>query len=193
MNRRLFEGSLLAALILFGIVCRVWFRDIPNFMPVAAISLFAGYVFRSRLVAAMAPLGIMLGSDLFLEKYQWQMAVVVYAAIAFPLVFGGLLRNRLRMSSETNLAGAAMSVVALFGCSLFSSLLFFALTNFAWWPWSSYAQTWDGLIQCYSAGLPFFRYTLAGDLGFAAILFGGYALALRAEWVPTGEKAVARA
>ena len=89
MKRRLFEALLIAALIVFGVVCRVCFRDIPNFMPVAAVALFAGYVCRSRLLAAIAPLGIMTISDLFLEKYQWQMALVVYAAISLPLVFGG--------------------------------------------------------------------------------------------------------
>ena len=30
-------------------------------------------------------------------------------------------------------------------------------------------------MKCYAYALPFFRYTLAGDLGFAAVLFGAHA------------------
>jgi hypothetical protein len=40
-----------------------------------------------------------------------------------------------------------------------------------------YEHTWAGLIQCYAMAIPFFRYTLCGDLFFAVTLFGSYAVA----------------
>ena len=73
---------------------------------------------------------------------------------------------------------AAAATGGLLGCSLGASVWFFLATNFAHWVfYDMYAKTAAGLLQCYAAALPFFRYTLAGDLGFACLLFGGYALA----------------
>jgi hypothetical protein len=37
-----------------------------------------------------------------------------------------------------------------------------------------YPMTWGGLLACYVAALPFFRNTLLGDLGYAALMFGSY-------------------
>jgi hypothetical protein len=35
-----------------------------------------------------------------------------------------------------------------------------------------YPKTLSGLATCYAAGVPFFRNTAAGDMLFAAIMFG---------------------
>ena len=39
-----------------------------------------------------------------------------------------------------------------------------------------YPRTLGGLEACYVAAIPFFQNTLAGDLFYAALLFGGFAL-----------------
>ena len=41
----------------------------------------------------------------------------------------------------------------------------------------TYERGLAGLWHCYVAAIPFFRYTLTGDMIFAVVLFGGYALA----------------
>ena len=57
------------------------------------------------------------------------------------------------------------------------SLLFFAVSNFAVWAFGGmYPPTFAGLIACYVAALPFLPQTVAGDLVWTAILFGGAAL-----------------
>jgi hypothetical protein len=64
---------------------------------------------------------------------------------------------------------------------LASSVLFFLITNFAVWLYRRgevYADSWAGLLACYEAGLLFFRWMLVGDLFFAAVVFGSYALAV---------------
>jgi hypothetical protein len=40
-----------------------------------------------------------------------------------------------------------------------------------------YPQTGSGLVACYVAAIPFFQNTVAGDLFYAALLFGGFRLA----------------
>jgi hypothetical protein len=57
--------------------------------------------------------------------------------------------------------------------SLFSSALFFLVTNFAFF-YGSYSHNLSGIMAAYVNGLPFFRGTVLGDLGYTAALFGGY-------------------
>ena len=62
-----------------------------------------------------------------------------------------------------------------------ASVQFFLVTNFGEWvrPESMYPPTLTGLVDCYVLGLPFFGFTLVGDLCFSALLFGTYALLSR--------------
>ncbi|MDX1947080.1 MAG: DUF6580 family putative transport protein [Pirellulaceae bacterium] len=183
MSRRAWiELVVFAGLVLAGAGARVFYRELPNFAPIAAISLFAGYYFRSAVLAVLTPLLAMLASDLFIGGYEWQMMLVVYGMLVLPVAFRGPLRRWLRFEK-----GRPAKVVAALGgllaCSLLSSLLFFLATNFAWWPWSTmYEHNWAGLLRCYENGLPFFRHTLAGDLFFGTMLFGGYAWAVAWGW-----------
>jgi hypothetical protein len=135
----------------------------PNFTPVAATALFGSFLFGRR-IALIIPIAAMLVSDLFIGFYEWKIMVVVYAALAFPVLFGKFLKGKLHP--------AKIAVSALT-----SSVVFFASTNFAVWLFSSmYTRGLKGLLECYSAGIPFFRYTLAGDSFWAMVLFSGYAL-----------------
>ena len=58
------------------------------------------------------------------------------------------------------------------------SIIFFVTTNLGMWLFSGiYPVTYAGLVACYAAALPFFQNTVAGDLFYAVLLFGGFALA----------------
>lgn len=182
--------TIFASLVTAGALSRVYFRELPNFAPIAAMALFSGYYFRSAKVAVLVPLLAMALSDLFIGGYEWQMMVVVYSALALPVAFRVLLRKYLAME-RGSASSAAIGLSGLLTCSLASSLFFFLVTNFAWWPWSMYEQNWEGLILCYQQGLPFFRNTLAGDLFFGTVLFGSYAVALNLGWAQSVKPAVA--
>jgi hypothetical protein len=58
---------------------------------------------------------------------------------------------------------------------------FYLITNFFVWLHASsvYPHTAAGLLACYVAALPFFGYTVLGDLFYSAVLFGAYALLKR--------------
>ena len=59
-----------------------------------------------------------------------------------------------------------------------SSVLFYTVTNFGMWLFSGfYPRTLAGLEACYIAAIPFFQNTLAGDLFYATLLFGGLRIA----------------
>lgn len=68
------------------------------------------------------------------------------------------------------------SIARIGAITLVNSMQFFLLTNFASWLWfQSYPRTAAGLATCYVAAIPFFGWTLAGDILYTAILFGSHA------------------
>ena len=136
----------------------------PNFTPIGAMALFSGaYLGRRGLLAFVAPLGAMLLSDAVLGFYSGMW--VTYLAVALIVLVG---RFALSQVSVLRVAGAAVA----------SSVLFFLVSNFGTWALSGmYPHTSAGLSACYVAAIPFFQNTLAVDLFYAALLFGGFRLA----------------
>jgi hypothetical protein len=150
----------------------------PNFAPVAAIGLFAGAL-SGRRIGWLVPFAALLASDLVLGFYNPVGMLWNYLAFGACLLIGsGLLEKRRGLG---RVAGAVLT----------SSLVFFALSNFGMWASGYYPRTWDGLVACYVAALPFFRNTLASDVLYSAVLFGGYALLVR--WFPRTAAETARA
>ena len=156
--------NILAGMVLAVVVTRLLPHP-PNFTPVAAIALFGGASFSKVRAAFFVPLLGLLLSDLVLGFSM--ITPVVYACFALITCIGLSLRQRQSVGSVT--AAAVMSV-----------LLFFVLSNFGTWCLSGlYPKTGTGLLQCYTAALPFMRNMLTSTLLYTALLFGGLALAER--------------
>src|SRR6266571_5042638 len=136
----------------------------PNVAPIAAIALFGGAHFASKRAALAVPLLAMWLSDVFLGFGVDRVLPFVYGSFALIVVLGRLIRDR-------------RSPLAVGGAALTGSVLFFVITNFgAWLSGDLYPRTAEGLVACYVAAIPFFQNTLAGDLFYTAVLFGGFAL-----------------
>jgi hypothetical protein len=134
-----------------------------NFTPVAAMALFAGAHFQKNATALLVPLGALLLSDLFLGFHSTM--VFVYGAFALTVLLGTLLRSKV-----TSLSVLSMTLV--------SAVMFFVVTNMGvWLVGGLYEKTMTGLAQCFVAAIPFFRMTLVGDVFYAAVLFGSFAVA----------------
>ncbi len=179
----------IALLVGSGVGLRLACQDLPNFAPVAALALFAGYYFRSARLALCVPLAVMGISDWFVGGYHWGIMAAVYATLAFPVLLRSWLQRTFVLVGRRPSQRLA-PLAGLITCSLLSSILFFVVTNLAVWAASDlYPLSWSGLAHCYAAAVPFARYTLAGDLFFAVVLFGTYALSLSATRhpVPAGE------
>jgi hypothetical protein len=126
------------------------------------VALFGGAYFADRRLALLVPLAAMAVSDLIIGFHG--LLWLVYACVALSTVLGFGLRGKVRPVR-----------VAAYG--VLGSTLFFVFTNFGVWLGSSmYPQTWAGLVECYVAGIPFYKNTLAGTLFYSAVLFGGFAL-----------------
>ena len=51
-----------------------------------------------------------------------------------------------------------------------ASLIFFIFTNFGVWVLGSYGYSYDGLITCYIAAIPFYTNTLLSTLIYSVII-----------------------
>lgn len=172
----LVQGVAFAALVCIVVASR-WIGHAPNATAAAAAALFAGFFFRSMLLAVAAPIAAMLVSDALLGGYHTGIMATVYASLAAPALAGRLL----------NRGTTGRRLTTGVACVLGGSILFFFTTNLAVWAFSGYyARTVTGLAECYAAALPFFRFTIMGDLFYSASLFGGYALFARlaAQYTP---------
>jgi hypothetical protein len=151
---------LVAFLVGFDVVARL-LPHAPGFMPVAASALFAGRMLRIPGLAPIVPIAAMALSGVAMGPDDWRVTLVIYAAIALPAL-AGMLSRRWR--------GPATAFAVMLPCSL----AFFALSNFAVWAFSGlYSLDWQGLTECYVAALPFLQTTVAGDMFWTAVLFGG--------------------
>jgi hypothetical protein len=197
---------LAAALTLVAGAFTALFRVIPhpaNFTSVGALGLFGGA--RMRVWHACAvPLVVMAVSDLALWSVsgfdpQYSLLHIsrsyVYASLLVYVLIGRMIAN-------------SRSVLVIAGASLLGSLQFFLVTNLFDWLfqpliWAEiaepfrYSRDLGGLLNCYLAGLPFFKAdysfnilhlftigdmrlgfycTVVGDLLFTGVLFGLHGL-----------------
>ncbi len=150
--------TVLSAMVLAAAAFRI-IPHPPNFSPIAAIALFGGAQFSDKRAAFLVPLAAMFLGDLVLGFHA--LIPVIYGCFALIVCLGFQLRRH---------RGAGSVALA----ALASSVFFFAVTNFAVWVATDmYSKTLIGLGECYIAALPYFQNTLAGDVVFNGMLFGG--------------------
>lgn len=155
-------AALLAALVVAGRLL----PHPPNFTPTAGVALFAGFLLARSSAALGVTWGALLVSDAMIGFYHPLVMLSVYACLGLPVV----LRRFVGQPSWWRVAG----------CAAASSVVFFAVTNFAVWAATpGYGWTLEGLARSYVAAIPFFKYTLAGDLLWSLSLFGSWGLAVR--------------
>jgi hypothetical protein len=141
---------------------------------VGSVALFGGAKLRGW-QAFLVPIAAMLVTDpirSWLEgsysAYSWA-TLVIYSCFLINVFLGRIfLRNS---SSPWRIASVAAA----------GSVQFFVITNlYEWWNGLSlYPHSWSGLLECYTAALPFFGRTLLSDLFYSAVLFSVYALLSR--------------
>ena len=164
MNKQLLPPKFLviAGMILAAAALRL-LPHYPNFTPVAAMALLGGAYFSNKKTAFIVPFIAMFLSDAIIGFHSTMWAV--YLSFAIMVVIGFQLREKKKVSN-------------IFAASVSSSVLFFVITNFAvWMSGTMYPLNAAGLFESYVAAIPFFGYTLAGDLFYVGIFFGAFEFA----------------
>src|ERR1022692_104705 len=150
------------------------------FTPVAGALLFFGA--RGSRRQLWIPLALLAVSDVVLTKvvYSYQFSWDHFVTWAW---YAAILWLGTSLSENTNWLRVGAAALA-------SSVSFFVVSNFAVWAcWNMYPKTVSGLMMCYAAGLPFFQRALAGDMLFAAAMFGLPAVATALAHKPQGTAA----
>jgi hypothetical protein len=166
-----------ALLVAIASLYRVMPHGTYGFPPQLAMAVFAGAVIQNRKFSFLMPLGSMFLSDLLFQglyalgysntpgfyEGQW----INYLLITSLTVFGFWAKNL----KPGNILGASVAAPTFY---------FFASNLVVWIGGGGLgrAKTFDGLMQCYADGLPFYYASLAATVVFSAVLFGVYRLFL---------------
>ena len=150
----------------------------PNFAPIASLAIFGGTVINNKKYALILPLGALLLSDILFELFT---STKGFYDISQTFVYGAFilitfLATKIKTVSTKNI---------LFAC-LWSGAIFFILSNFGvWLTGVFYPKTLAGLMQCYTAAIPFYKNeffgnmllnTFMSNIFYTAVLFGAYAI-----------------
>ncbi|MEX0639250.1 MAG: DUF6580 family putative transport protein, partial [Balneolaceae bacterium] len=161
MDNRQKKFWFLAGLILLAALSRLLPHPY-NFTPLGAVALFGAAFFTDKKWAILVPLFAMWISDLMLNNvfYSAFHSGFTFATMNMAWVYGSLILiailgfKLLKKVTLPRVVGGALS----------ASVIFFLVTNFGVWiSGSIYPISLQGLIPCYTAPIPFFHYTVAGD------------------------------
>ena len=130
----------------------------PNLTPVLALCLFSGFLAKGRWYSMVLPMLALVISDWQIGFYPgW---VFNYVSLTLVLFSGVLIKPRLG---------------AFLGFGLLAATNFFLLSNLGVWMFTKmYLPTFEGLIQCYIMGIPFFRATLLSTMVFMVTFYAIY-------------------
>lgn len=161
------KGKFIILMILAVSLIRL-FPHQPNFTPLGAIALFGGTYISNKRWAIFIPLIALFISDIvlqFINGTGFHLTMpFVYGSLVLISMLGFLLRRRVQRQT-------------IMVASLVGSLIFFFVTNFGTWVTEGiYEHSFNGLVNCYIMGIPFFKGTVMGDLFYNLILFGSYGL-----------------
>lgn len=168
-NAKLILFTLILAVL--ATVCKYFFGPDLNwsgFSPVIAIALFAGMIIPNKNASFLMPLAALLLSDIFIH--------LLYKAGEFEYqgFYSGQWKQYLFLLACTVIGwivkGRRMAAVA--GGAIAAPTLFFLLSNFNVWLSQEvlYAKSFQGLMQCYAAGLPFYKNALIATLVFLPVI-----------------------
>jgi hypothetical protein len=147
-----------------------------NFSPIIGMAIFAGAVIKDKRLAFALPILAMFLSDVIFQVSDiadgfWGWGQLVgYAILALITVIAFSMKK--------------INVLSIAGYSIGSSLLFFFLSNSAFFIFDNpiyhlYPQNFSGYIASLAGGLPFLKNGVIADLVYSTVLFGTYFLVQR--------------
>jgi len=174
--RPLVLTAMIIAVGIFRIVTANTHSSLSGFTPLGAMALFGGFYFRDQRKAYLFPLLTLWFSDIILNRFvyfgEWvfyyNSMAFVYGSFAFIVWIG----ERMQKASIKNLAFV----------SVLTAVTHMLISNFGVWLMgctgskqdTTFSPDIQGLLQCYTLGLPSMGNFLIGNIFFCAILFGAF-------------------
>jgi hypothetical protein len=136
-----------------------------NVAALGALALFASARLRLPVALGLFAVALLVKELGVYLQYGFDPHPPTWACFAVYFVLGWALLRK--TASPLWIGGTAVG----------ASLLFFLVTNFGSWLEQAlpYGYSLEGLMNCYTAAIPFYRGTFIGDVAFSAALFGAHA------------------
>lgn len=174
------DKSIVWSFVLLVVIASLY-RIIPGrplgFAPQIAMALFAGSIIKEKKFSFLLPLLSMFVSDIIYEVlFQFQISSI-------KGFYDGQLLNYLLFCAVTVIGFLIKkeNILHIVAGSFVGATFYFIISNLAVWIGGGlalnnlpYAKTFDGLYNCFMAGLPFYKGSLYATFLFSGILFGGY-------------------
>ena len=176
------ERSILVSFVLLVLIASLY-RLLPGrplgFAPQIAMALFSGSIIKNKRYSFLMPILSMLLSDVLYEiLFQYKISTI-------SCFYSGQVENYVLFASVT-LIGFLIQKnnwFQILAGGLSGTSFYFLTSNFLVWISGGlglnnlpYAKTWDGLVSCYTAAIPFYLGSLYATIIFSVILFGGFRL-----------------
>lgn len=177
MKRSNITVILAVFLVILGASTRILNAQLhlPNLAPLSAIALFSGYMIKEK--RSLAFLVALLGQFIADVYFQLFTNIPGFYDLAGQLFNYAALVAAAGLGSSMKQAKPVTALTHLFG----ASTAFFLISNFGYFVhgWNGYS--FAGLVKTYVDGIPFFKYTMMGDMAGGILLFGGYYFARQSE------------
>jgi hypothetical protein len=182
ITRMKIDKSIVVSFILLVVIASLY-RVMPGrpfgFAPQIAMALFAGSVVNNKKFSFLLPILSMFISDIIYEVLHrnglsvmggfYQGQLFNYALFAAITIAGFNIRKE--------------NVLDIIAGSLVGATAYFILSNLGVWSFGGldmnnipYPKTAIGFVNCFAAGIPFYKMSMYSTLFFSAVLFGGYYL-----------------
>jgi len=170
---------ILFVLIVAAALYRIWDTRPMGFAPQIAMALFAGSVSKDKRFAFLFPLLSLFISDLLYQFLYTQGLTTIKG------FYSGQISNYVLIASITVIGFFInkKNIGHILVGSLAGAVYYFLISNFTVWIGSGkdisnlpYPKTFDGLLACYAAALPFFKWSVLATLLFNGVFFGSYYL-----------------
>ncbi len=169
------RNTTIIAFILLAIASRLLILAGPgwaNFSPMASMALFVGAYLQNRKQAVAWTLLAVWGSNLILNNTLYDaffpgfsFGFDGYHMLAFALI--ALLGQNATASASRFVGTNVVAVIGFFLISNFNSFIS---------PDHTYTRDFAGLLNCYAAGIPFLKNTIASQFLFSGLFFGAFEL-----------------
>ena len=162
---------LFSILVIFLIAGSRLIPHTDNFVPVFAMILFSTVHLKNKWNAILISIGALWLSDLYINNWgryaDYHNEFLLFSSPINYLAYILIALIGIQMFKKS------ISLPKVFSSSLLAGIIFFIVSNFSVWLHPLYVKS---LWACYIDAIPFFRATLASNIFFSILLFGGYYL-----------------
>jgi hypothetical protein len=160
------------ALVAIQTICKLLFApklEWSGFSPFIALALFSGFIMKEKNMSFLLPLLALFISDAIIH------VLYLNHQFDFPGFYGGQWKNYLLLLAVTligwlvkgkNYPGLLVGAIA-------GPAVYFLVSNFLVWQATTetvYAKSFNGLMTCYDAALPFYRNSLIATIVFLPVI-----------------------